>query len=621
MRLLRVFARAYPWRTAVMLGCLLLAGLAEGASLSGLLPLLGLVAGGASVDAGGTSGSSWLTGAVVGALQAVGLPPTAEVLLVLIIAGTVLKAGLVLLSNRQVGYSVAHIATDLRLALIRALLTSRWDFYVHAPLGAFANAVASEAARASDAYRRATTILTLLIQAAVYASVALLVSWPATLAALLGGAVMASVLHQLIRLSRRAGARQTKLGKSLLSRLTDALRAVKPLKAMGRERLLGPLLESETRRLNRALELEVLSKAAMRALQEPLIVVVLAAGIYGALAILALPLATIIMLVLLSTRILDCFGKVQRELQDLVAGESAFDSLQDMIRRTEAAREIKHGGTAPSLRHEVRLDAVRFAYDGNPVLRHASLAVPVGQLTVITGPSGAGKTTIADLIIGLIAPLQGAVLIDGVPLSAVDLAQWRSMIGYVPQDALLTHDSIAVNVTLGDPALTATDVDAALRAAGAHEFVAALPDGVATVVAERGLRLSGGQRQRIALARALIRQPALLILDEATTALDRDTEMGICDTFRHLRGSVTILAICHQGRLLEIADRVYRVDGGTIVPVQLRPSYGTAAGGAGARRPIQSVPENETTKSTKFTKEDEKDDPQFVPSWSSCPSW
>jgi ATP-binding cassette subfamily C protein len=577
MSLLRIFARAHPWRTTVMLSALVLAGLAEGVSLSGLLPLLGMVAGGARADAG-ASGSSWLNAAVLRAFQAAGVPPTADVLLVVIIAGSVVKAGLGLVSNRQVGYSVAHIATDLRLALIRALLASRWDYYVHAPLGAFANAVASEAARASDAYLRATTILMLLIQAAVYASVALLVSWQATLAALLGAAVAGSVLHQLIRLSRRAGARQTKLGKSLLIRLTDTLRAVKPLKAMGRERLLAPLLEREAHRLNRALELEVLSKAAMRALQDPLIVVVLAAGIYGALTILGLPLATIIMLVVLSTRILDCFGKIQRELQDLAAAESAFDSLREMIRRIEAAREIKHGGGTPSLRREVRLHAVQFAYDGNLVLRDASVTMPVGQLTVITGPSGAGKTTIADLVIGLITPLQGTVLIDGVPLSAIDVTQWRSMIGYVPQDALLTHESIALNLTLGDSALAAADVDAALAAAGAHEFVAALPDGVETIVGERGLRLSGGQRQRIALARALIRKPALLILDEATTALDRDTELGICDTFHRLRGSVTILAICHQGHLIDIADCVYRVEDGTVVPVRLRPACaGTTA--------------------------------------------
>lgn len=578
MRLLRVFARAYPWRTAVMVGCLLLAGLAEGAGLAGLLPLLAMAAGDAG--GGGDAHPSPLGTAVVGALHAVGLPPTAEVLLALVIGGTALKAGLVLLANQQVGYSAARVATDLRLALIRALLSTRWDYHVHAPLGAFANAVASEAARASAAYLQATSILMLVIQAVAYVIVACLVSWQATVLAVLAGLLMVSALHHLVRLSRRTGVRQTKLGKSLLSQLTDTLQAVKPLKAMGREHLLEPLLERETWRLNRALELEVLSRAAMRALQDPLIVAVLAAGIYGGLTILALPLSTIIMLAVLSTRILDSLGKMQRDFQDLVVHESAFESLQEMIRRAEAARETKHGGAAPRLTQAVRLAAVRFAYDEKPVLRDASLTVPVGQLTVITGPSGSGKTTIADLVVGLIRPQEGTVLIDDVPLPAIDLAQWRATIGYVPQDALLMHDSIAANVTLGDRDLTAAEVDAALRAAGAQEFLAALPLGVETIVGERGLRLSGGQRQRIALARALVRKPALLILDEATTALDRETETAICETFRGLRGAVTILAVCHQGRLLEIADRVYRVDGGTVVPVALRPSYGTAATGS-----------------------------------------
>jgi ATP-binding cassette subfamily C protein len=580
MRLLRVFARAYPWRTAAMVGCLLLAGVAEGAGLVGLLPLLAMATGGAIDGGAGATGSPPLADAVVSALNAVGLPPTAEVLLALIVGGTVLKAALTLLANRQVGYSVAGVATDLRLALIRALLSSRWEYHVHAPLGAFANAVASEASRASAAYLQATSIVMLVIQATVYAVVACLVSWQATVVALLGGVAMASVLHHLARLSRRAGVRQTKLGRSLLSQLIDTLQAVKPLKAMGREHLLGPLLEVETQRLNRALELEVVSRAGMRSLQEPLMVAVLAAGVYGAVTILALPLSTVIMLVLLCTRILDCLGRVQRDFQAFVAHESAFDALQDMIRRAEAARETKHGGAAPVLRRDVRLASVHFAYADEPVLREASLAAPVGQLTVITGASGAGKTTIADLIIGLIEPQQGSVLIDGVPLPALDLAQWRTMIGYVPQEPLLMHDSIAVNVTLGDPALSAADVDTALRAAGAEEFVSALPDGVETLVGERGLRLSGGQRQRIALARALVRKPALLILDEATTALDPDTEAGICETFRRLRGSVTILAIGHRGRLITMAERVYRVDGGTVVPIQLRPVYGAAATGS-----------------------------------------
>ena len=579
MHLLRVFSRAYPLRTAATVGCLLLAGLAEGASLAGLLPLLGMAAGSPSTDVGGTgAGASRLSGAVITALHHVGLPASAEVLLAVIIAGAVLKAGLMLLANRQVGYGVAQIATDLRLRLIRAVLRTRWEYYVHAPLGIFANAMAAEAARAADAYLRAATILMLLLQAAVYAAVACLVSLPATLGAVAAGLFIAVGLHRLVRISHRAGVRQTKFAKALLTRLTDSLRAVKPLKAMGRERWLGPLLEGDARRLNRALELEMLSKAVMQTLHEPLLVAVLAAGVYGALTILALPLATIIMLVLLSTRILDCLTKMQREMQDLAANASAFDSLQELIEQTEAARELAHGGAAPVLRRAIRLDAVCFAYDDAPILDHASLTVPVGALTVLTGGSGSGKTTVADLIIGLLQPRSGDVSIDDVPLADIDLTRWRSMIGYVPQDALLMHDTIAANVTLGDPSITAAEVDAALRAAGARDFVGALPAGSETVVGERGLRLSGGQRQRIALARALVRAPALLILDEATTALDPVTEADICDTLGRLRGRTTILAICHHGRLIEIADRIYRVDTGTIVPVQLRPVVGAAAG-------------------------------------------
>jgi ATP-binding cassette subfamily C protein len=580
MRLLRAFAGAYPYRTAAMLACLVLAGLAEGMGLSGLLPLLGMVADGTGAPGGSAASASPLGATVLGALHAVGLPATAEVLLLVIIAGTVLKAALVLLANQQVGYSVARVATDLRLALIRALLSSRWEYYVHAPLGAFANAVASEAARASDAYLQVTSIVMLLIQAVVYTTVACLVSWRATLVALLAGLVVASLLHRLVRLSRRTGVRQTKLAKSLVSHLIDSLQAVKPLKAMGREHLLGPLLEGETRRLNEALETEVLSRAAMRALQDPLIVAVLAAGVYAALTMLALPLSAVIVLVLLSTRILDCLGRVQRDYQDFVVYESAFDSLQQLIRRTEAAREVNRGSIAPTLHQEVRLAAVHFAYDGKPVLRGASLTVPAGTLTVITGPSGSGKTTIADLVVGLIEPQAGTVLLDGIPLPSVNLAQWRAMIGYVPQETLLMHDTVAANVTLGDPGLTHADVDAALTAAGVRDFISSLPQGTETIVGERGLRMSGGQRQRIAVARALVRGPALLILDEATTALDPDTEAALCETLRQLRGRVTILAICHQGRLIEVADHLYRVDGGTIVPVRLRPFSGAAAAGA-----------------------------------------
>jgi ATP-binding cassette subfamily C protein len=575
MRLVLLFARAYPGRTALMLVCLLLAGAAEGLSVSAALPLIGMAAS-PGLLALPAAGSSGIGASVSSAIHAIGAEPTPGVLILLVAMGIALRAALVLLADKQVGYTVAHMATDLRLALIRALLRSRWQYYVHQPIGVYATAVASEARRASAAYLHATTLMALVIQAAAYVAVGLLVSWPATLVALLVTLLIIGILNRLVRAARRAGARQTTVARSLLKRLTDTLQSVKPLKAMGREALVTPMLEGETRQLERALRREVLSSEAMRALQDPLMIGFLAIGLYATQTRLQLPLATVIVLAVVCGRIIAALGRAQKEFQRMAACEAAFWSLRATIAQAEGAREQTRGTGVPSLQRAIALRAVGFAYDGDAVLTNASLAVPARTLTAIVGASGAGKTTVADLIIGLLQPQAGAVLIDDVPLDTLDAARWRALVGYVPQETFLLHDRLGTNVTLGDPTLSPADVEAALRAAGAWEFAAALPQGLDTIVGERGARLSGGQRQRIALARALVRRPQLLILDEATAALDPVTEAEVCRTLVQLKGEMTILAISHQGPLIDVADHVYRVAAGRITPVQPRAAEPTA---------------------------------------------
>jgi ATP-binding cassette subfamily C protein len=211
------------------------------------------------------------------------------------------------------------------------------------------------------------------------------------------------------------------------------------------------------------------------------------------------------------------------------------------------------------------LDRVSFTYGEHWVLQDTSLTFPVGLFTAIVGPSGVGKTTVADLVTGLLRPQEGKVWIDDLPLQQVDMMTWRRMIGYVPQETLLLHDTVLINVTLGDPELSAEDAEYALRAAGAWEFVTAIPQGMYSTVGERGDMLSGGQRQRIAIARALVHKPKLLILDEPTSALDRDSEEAICETLQQLSGEYTILAISHQPALMKAADRAYRLQNGIAV--------------------------------------------------------
>jgi ATP-binding cassette subfamily C protein len=561
MKLLLLIVRTYPQRTVLALICLVLGGLAEGIGISSLLPVIRIAA---ADQIGGATSNTALERGLTTALGYVGLAPTTTTLLVLVIAGVVFKAVLVLLANRQVGYAVAHVATSLRLELIQALLGTRWSYYVHKPLGVIANSVAVEAQAAADAYLHGTTILALLVQCVVFALVSCLVSWPATLGALAAGSVITVVLNRLVRASRKSGRRQTRGIRVLLARLTDTLQAVKPLKAMAREPLIAPVLEGETRKLNQALEHEVMSRAFLEALQDPLIMLFLAFALYVGLTIMHMPLAEVVILVFLCARIVGDLGKVQKGMQRLAVKESSYWELLDLIREAREAVEETNGHRGVSFTRDIRVAGVSFSHDVQPVLKDADMTIPAGSLTVITGPSGAGKTTLVDLVVGLLQPDAGEVLVDDVPLRTIAAREWRMQIGYVPQETLMLHQSVAQNVTLGDPTVPPADVVAALRAAGASEFVAELPEGVDTIVGERGLRLSGGQRQRIALARALVRRPSLLVLDEATTALDPVTERAICETLRTLRGTVTLVAICHHGHLVEVADLVYRVDGARI---------------------------------------------------------
>jgi ATP-binding cassette subfamily C protein len=562
-RLALYFGRAYPAASAILLGCLVLAALMEGIGLSTLVPLLTLATSPGSADPGTLSGG--FEARVRGLFEGAGIEPTLGVLLVVIVGAFWTKGALLLLAKRQVGYTVARVATDLRLKLLGALLATRWSTTVRQPAGAAANAMATEATRASYAYEYLALIVTYAIETLAYVVVSVAISWQATLAAGVAAFVTLALLSGLVRIAGRAGRKQTELLKSLLGRLTDALQAVKLLKATGREEAVRHLLDEDTRRLNKQLKRRVLAKESMRALQEPILVTLICAGLFVAVQGFGMPTASVLVLVFAFARILMKVNSIQSKYQSLVAEASALWSLDAMIEAAEAERERDGGAAPPRLETGIELEHVSIRFDGAPVLEDVSLQFTAGAIHAIVGPSGAGKTTIVDLLTGLVAPDTGHVRVDGVELAGLDLRAWRRQIGYVPQETLLLHDSVRANVTLGDPDVSEAQLEQALRDAGAWEFVAAMPDGIESSVGERGALLSGGQRQRIAIARSLIHAPRLLILDEATAALDEANERAVWETVATLRGRTTVIAISHQPALATIADRVYRIAGGRVV--------------------------------------------------------
>ena len=572
MRLFFTLARKYPWQTILTLVAILFAGISEGFGVSSLLPLLNTLFNQASQD-GGAAGSqpAWsqtIDQIVKEALGVIGLAPSVAILLSLFVACIVLKCLLVYLANKQIGLTVVMIATDMRLTLLKSLFASNWEYFIRQPVGQLTNAVATEAHRASTAFSFGAKMASMLIEAMVYTVLALLVSWKATLIALGGGVFIVVILRRLVRKNRRAGAKQTVHMQSLIAQMTDVLISIKPLKAMAREKQSDVVLTDTTRRLNRALQKQVLSKAALGSFQEPLTMVFLVLCLYIALSYWDLSPTAIIAMVFFIGKTLKQIEKIQKEYVNLVEYDSAYWSLLGKIEGARNARELFTGTLQPVFAREVRIDGVSFAYGDRTVLDDVSLVLPAGSFSALLGPSGSGKSTLADLLTGLLRPQKGDIWVDGAPLSQIDIGSWREMIGYVPQENLLMHDTVLNNITLGEAAISEEDVETALRAAGAWDFVQHMPEGVRSIVGERGSMVSGGQRQRIAIARALVKRPKLLILDEATTALDPKTEREICVTLQQLKGGVTILAVSHQSAVVECADWAYQLKEGKLTQIK-----------------------------------------------------
>ncbi len=265
------------------------------------------------------------------------------------------------------------------------------------------------------------------------------------------------------------------------------------------------------------------------------------------------------------------FGPIQGLTGIYATVRRAGVSLEAVAAILETPDPLADRPGAPALqvaRGAVAFEGVAFAYaDGRPVLRGINLAVAPGETVALVGPSGCGKTTLVSLLERLHAPAAGRVLVDGQDIAEVTGASLRRQVGTVMQDVHLFHDTVAANIAYGTPGATAAQVEAAARAANAHDFIAALPQGYATVLGERGAGLSGGQRQRLAIARALLKDAPILVLDEATSALDNESEALVQDALRRLTRGRTTLVIAHRLSTVADADRIVVLREGRIEAV------------------------------------------------------
>ena len=563
LRLLLLVFEVSRARAVLILILLAVSGFSEGLGVAAVLPLLRLM--GLAGDSEGPNSDALLDQFYALLSGVLGFEPTALMLLAAITAFFWVKGAALIVANSQAGALAALFATRLRADLLTALSRARWSYFKDKRAGDLANSITTEMSYASGAVRNGFDILAVGLQALIYLALAVLVSWKMTLAGVAAGAVLWLILHRFVGLTRRAAQQRRDAFHAILGQLVDQLRAVKPVKAMAVEGRFAGMLTAENDQLYRSLRLDALSKALLQGLGEPLLVTALAIIGGITIAVFDAELASLVVIALVLQRCANNLLRLQQRYQAIADTEVFLQAALRQLEEVQAAAEPHEGAQAPTNWSRLTLRSVSVNYGDRSVLYKVDLEIPARGFTALVGPSGAGKTTLTDLLLGLTPPSAGEIRIDDVPFASIDVRTWRSQIGYVPQETTLFNDTFYANIALRDPLITEAMAREAMELAGGATVLAQATDGLATPLGEHGLRFSGGERQRIAIARALVRRPKLLILDEPTTALDAATERAICTTLRNLSQHMAVFAISHQPAIAEAADRLYRLEGGILV--------------------------------------------------------
>jgi ATP-binding cassette, subfamily B, bacterial MsbA len=572
---LRLLRLARPYRGLLGLGLVttFLASLLDGFTLVILIPLLKHLFGTAGQLRAGSTQLEALVARLTDPLVS-GLTPGAAAgrLVVVLVLGLLLK--------NLLGYASTQISVGVQEGLVRDLRTRVFDHLLTLDLGYFqrtrAGQVISGIITEVDQTKTVVTAsLIQLFQNVVVVATTLVVlsqiSLRLTLLTLACVPVMVLVLQTLLkRLRQHARARAHERGE-VTATITERIGAVRLIRAYGEEARESARFAAQATRYRK----QVIRTQRFSSLTSPLtevfsgflVILIIWAGTRPALIGLGAPLApeTIIVFLIAALKLTSPLKTISSYPAVMAVTLASAERVFEML--DEPSVEVDRPGEGQArFEREVVYQGVDFRYDqGDPVLSDVSFTLPKGKVVALVGPSGAGKTTIADLLPRFHDPVGGRITMDGVPLTSLTRRSLRALMGVVSQDTVLLNNTVQANIAYGSAGATREQIEAAARAANADLFIAQLPHGYDTVLGERGTRLSGGQRQRIAIARALLRDPPILILDEATSALDTESERLVQQAIDRLMADRTVLVIAHRLATVRDADEIVVLDAGRVV--------------------------------------------------------
>ena len=442
---------------------------------------------------------------------------------------------------------------------------ARWCFFSDSDQGRLLNTLNKELNIIGDTLGHIATLLAQIVQLGIYLVIPIALNAKLTLTALVLAVMFGAPFLLLHRLSYRFGKRNTETANAAMGILSEVLGAARLILGFGRQnQSRDRYLRAFDEHAAATLRSQTLSTAVPKFFQPmAMLAVVIAIGVAIQENTSIPELAAVMWSLLGAMPILAALIQGNLSISNFLP---SYEQLYRLRKHAAKFEEIQGELKFENLKYCIELKYLTFSYLGRKsTLSNVNLKIYKGKMTALVGESGSGKSTVTDLVLGLQIPDTGQVLIDGISLDKWRQNSFREKIGYVPQDPQLFHSSIRDNLLWAFESASDSDLWESLRLANASDFVKQLPQGIDTIVGDRGIRLSGGQRQRIALARALIRKPELLILDEATSALDLESERLIQHSIDQLANAMTILIVAHRLSTIVKADQVYILRQGMVI--------------------------------------------------------
>jgi ATP-binding cassette subfamily C protein len=460
-----------------------------------------------------------------------------------------------------------HFVLALRQRLYQAVTNADWLFLCRSRSTDFTHALTEEVARLGGATFVLLTLAADLIVATVFVVLAFALSGVITALVLAAGVLLLAIHHRMVRKIHSAGNEISAALRAFYAATIDQMQSLKAAKVSGTEERSIGLFSAAAKRLSTAYVTISRHQAAAGSWFEIGSTAALCLMLYVAAAVIQIPAPVILTLLIIFWRLMPRLTSAHQHLRNFAGILPAFDHVMEMTRRCEEVAEpAEPAGSALMLTHTMRFEGVSISYrtGSGAGVHDIDLTVEHGTIVALVGPSGAGKSTVLDLAMGLLSPHSGRILVNGVPLTPGNARGWRRQIGYVGPETTLFHLSVRDNLLWAQPNATDDEIFEALRLAAAEALVLSLPAGLDTLVGDRGALLSQGECQRLALARALLRRPRLLILDEATNNLDVETESLVMQSLRRERSEMTVLLTAHRLTTLRWADVIYVLEDGRL---------------------------------------------------------